>query len=356
MNRDELFLSIEEAANGFSVMPNDVLEFIDKGFLKGEKQKDGVYKIAFKDYQMFGQSLHQELLNKVHQYSWERMLRVHPKVQKEVASRFRANSKFILDRAEKAVVLMESIHKTHEPEFDLYEDKCGKVAGFIVYARVISLLHSVLSLLRNAIPAESLILFRPLWEAILLAEYFTFSGLSNSNPDVIKGWFDKDTIVGASDVRRFLDKEKFLVLELTTNAQKAYSKPMHHTYRSIMESHRALSMSGMGTEKIKSLGFDYTQSSVMRDIIGIISAFEKLLLFALQGFLICFANILTKEESKAINTEIAYYNLDELKRLDSVFASAKAAVQKPAGIFAAIYALLLFPFKRRKIRKAKESA
>jgi len=352
MNTNELFLSIKEAATGFSVTPNDVLEFIDKGFLKGVKQGDGAYKIAFKDYQMFGQSLHQELLKKVHQYSWERMLEIQPRIQKEVASRFRENSKFILDRAEKAVVLMESIHKIHEPEFNLYEDKCGQVAGFIVYARVISLLHSVLSLLRNAIPAESLILFRPLWEAILLAEYFTFSGSTNSNPDVIKGWFDKDIIVGAGDVRKFLDKENFLVLELTTNAQKAYSKPMHHTYRSIMESHRALSMSGMGTEKVKSFGFDYTQSSVMRDIIGIISALEKLLLFALQGFLICFANILTKEESKAINTEIAYYNLDELKRLDSVFANVKVAVQKPVGIFAAIHAFLLIPFKGRKIRES----
>lgn len=351
MANNEVLLSIEDVAKGLKVKPEDVLGFVSKGVLKGVKQPDGTYKVAAVDYQAFGQSMHREYVSRAQHYMWESMLRIQPEVQNKVAHRFYNNIQIVLDRAEKAVLLLERFHKKYEPEFDVFEDKCGKVAGFVVYARVVSLLHSILNLLRNAIPSESLILFRPLWEAILLAKYFVFSDLSKKNSNIIRKWFENDEIVSARDVRKFLDGENYLPMDLTRKAQEAYSKPMHHTYKAIMESYRAIKMSGMGEEKIARFGFDYNRSRIMRDIVEIVSPFERLLLFALQGFKICFSYMLNEEELKLLDAEIGYYSLDSLKRLEIVF-SAEKAIQKRGrllGFMGRIYSSLRSYFVAKKI-------
>jgi len=307
------------------VLPSDILNWINEGKLKGIKQEDGKYLIALEDYQKFGSSFPKELRDKMGEYLWKSLEKIRPLVQEKVSSRFRHNSKFVLDRTERPVQLLEQLHKKYEPNINIFNDKRGATACFIIYARVISLLYSMIKLLRSGVPAESFILFRPLWEAILLAEYFMFSDANNENQKEIRRWFEKEESPSASKVRNYLSKRLNMPINTMRILHKVYSKPVHHTYGVIMDSYRAISMSGFLGDHTKRRGFDYHQSSIMRDIISLISAFETLLLPALQGFYICFSTglSLTDEESQLIKTEIDFYSLDSLKRLDIIFGKDK---------------------------------
>ncbi len=324
-NNTQNYITPQEAATKLMVLPSDILNWINEGKLKGTKQEDGKYLIALEDYQRFGSSFPKELRDKMGEYLWKSAEKIRPFVQEEVSSRFRHNSKFVLDRAEQAVQLLEKLHKKYEPNIDIFDDKRGATACFIIYARVTSLLHSIIKLLRSSVPAESFILFRPLWEAILLAEYFMFSDTNNENQKQTRRWFEKDEAPSANEVRVYLSKILNIPIDTMRKLHKKLSKPIHHTYKVIMESYRGISMSGFLGNHTKRLGFDYHQSSVMRDIISLIGSFEGILLYALQGFNMCFSTILplTDDESRLIKAEIDFYSLDRSKRLDITFSKGK---------------------------------
>lgn len=321
-------MTIEEAAARLKVLPSDILTWIKEGKIKGKKQENNTYLIPLEEYQNFTRSFPKELREKIGEYSWKYLETIRPLIQADVTARFSQNSQFFLDRAEHAVRLLENLHRKYEPKVDIFDDKRGAVASFIVYARVISLLYSIIRLLRSGIPSESFILFRPLWEAILLAEYFMFSDANNEKQKVIKIWFEKDESPSAKEVRDYLSERLNRPIKLMRKLHRGYSKPVHHTYRAIMESYREISMSGFLGTRTKRLGFDYHQSSIMRDIVGLITNFEALLLAALKGFYICFSTKITKiplteEESQSIKAEIEFYNLEPLKRLNIIFERKK---------------------------------
>ncbi|MGI6585785.1 MAG: hypothetical protein ACOX3L_07605 [Lutisporaceae bacterium] len=312
-------ISVEEAAKGLKVKPTDIIKWITEGKIKAIKQADYTFKIPIEEYQRYGKSFPNELRLKIGEYLWNAQLRLIPKVQEEVRERFSSNSQLVLDRDEIAVNVIETIHRKHEPEFDLFDDKRGTVAAFILYSRVISLLHSIILLLRGGIPSESFILFRPLWEAIQLAEYFLISEASNENKKEIRRWFEHEETPPARDVRYYLSKKIGLPLKILQELNHRYSKPVHHTYKVIMESYRGVSMSGFLGDYSQGFGFDYHQSRIMRDIITLIEAFENLLLSALQGFNMCFSPILAEDEVENLREQIEFYMLDPNKRLEKIF-------------------------------------
>jgi len=321
----EDYITPQQAAAKLKVLPSDILNWINEGKLKGIKQEDGKYLIALEDYQKFGSSFPKELRDKIGKYLWKYVETIRPVAQERVSSRLRDNSKFVLDRTEQAVQLLEKLHKKYEPNIDILNDKRGATACFIIYARVISLLYSIIRLLRSSVPAESFILLRPLWEAILLAEYFMFSDMNNENQKQTRIWFEKEESPRASQVRDYLSKTLNIPIDTIRNLHRKLSKPIHHTYRGIMKSYRGISMSGFLGDRTKRLGFDYHKSSIMRDIISLIGPFEGLLLHALQGFDKCFSTTLPliDDESQLIRTEIDFYSLDGSKRLDITFSKGK---------------------------------
>lgn len=318
----DYFLTVEQAANGYKVELADVISWIETGKLKAKKLDDGTYQIPLDEYQKFGQSMPPELTQKINEYLWRSMQRVQPEVQEKVRKRFLANSQFVLERAEQAISLMERLHKKYESGVDIFENRCGGVAAFIVFARIISLLYSISGLLRAGVISESVILFRPLWEGILLADYFAVSDALGQNKNAINRWFEKEgEIIGASTVREYLSEKLDLPLELLKKLNKGYSFAVHHTNNSIMESYRGYSMSGMGSNFSQRLGFDYHKSSIGRDLVPTVGAFENLIMASLNAFVQCFWTSLplTDEEKALIQTEREFYSLDSLERLDKIF-------------------------------------
>jgi hypothetical protein len=312
-------LSVEDAAKGLKIMPIDILKWVSEGKMKAIKFDD-TYRIPVEEYQRYGKTMPEELRIKIGEYLWKSQMNIMPSIQKDVNEHFSRNSQYVLDRDIKAVSILERIHKKYELSFDIFEDKRGSVAAFIIYARVISLLYSIIALLRGGIPAESFILYRPLWEAILLSEYFYLSEVNNQNVKNIRKWFEKDITPSAGEIRYYLAEKLDLPLEKLQELNHSYSKPIHHTYNSIMESYRRVSMSGFLGEHRQRLGFDYHQSTMMRDIITLISSFENILLSALHGFLICFSYICTEEEIQTLKNEIDFFSQDSIIRLDKIFS------------------------------------
>lgn len=314
-------LSIEEVANKLKVLPSDIQQWIKEGKIKAIQQNDNGHRITVEEYQKFGRSFPDELRAKIGEYMWKYQLEILPPIQKEVSERFINNIQPVLDRAEVSVKILEDIHKKYEPYVNVFDEEKGSVAAFILYARAISLLYSIIYLLRGGVPAESLILFRPLWEAILLADYFLISEVNKENERQIRRWFKNEETPPAKEVRYYLSQKANMPLEVLKELNHSYSKPIHHTYKVIMEFYRQVSMSGFLGEHNKRFGFDYHKSSVMRDVVLLVTSFEQLLLSALQVFFSCFYSLFTDEEIMSINSEIDFYSMDSSKRLKKIFGN-----------------------------------
>lgn len=314
-------ITVEKAAKGYKVLPSDVLEWIEAGKIQAVKQKDNTYLIPLEEYQRFGRSLPKELRDRLGKYLWEAMESMEPMVRAEVRDTIKQNIQYVLERAERAVNFVEELHRKYEPGFDVINDKRGCTACFIIFTRIISMLYSIIALLRSGIPAESFILFRPLHEAVLLAEYFMVSEVEKENQNEIKEWFENEKSPAARKVREYLSKKFGISIDILRKLHDGYSKPIHHTYKAIMESYRGYSMTGFLGNYEKRLGFDYHQSSIMRDIVDLLRLFEALLFEALLGFYRCFSSVipLSDEELKKLEDEIDFYSTDPITRIKSIF-------------------------------------
>ena len=315
-----------EAALRLNVRPSDIVEWIKRGKIKAYKSDKGDYIIKLNDLVEFARPMPEELRLKLGEYYFAYTLNKLPEVQQEVNERFKFSTDIILDRAKLAVQLLESLHKKYEKQIDIFNKKNGAVASFIVYARVISLLYSLINLLRSSIAAESLILFRPLWEAILLAQYFSMSMASNENQGVIRRWFDNEKSPNASDVRYYISKKMNKPVDNMRDLHNQFSKPVHHSYKAIMQSYRTYQMSGFLGEHRERFGFDYHKSSLMRDIVTLLFAFEPLLLNSLGTFKFCFSEFLQLDENdqKSLESEINFYRMDSEKRFDIIVKESES--------------------------------
>jgi len=310
----------KEAALRLNVHPSDIIEWIEKGRIKAYKSDKGDYFIKPNNLQKFANSMPEELRFKIGEYLFAYQKGILPEVQQDVSERFKFSTDIVLNRAELAVQLLESLHKKYEKKIDIFKEKNGAVASFIVYARVISLLYSLIDLLRSSIPAESSILFRPLWEAILLAQYFSMSMASNENQGVIRRWFDKEKSPKASDVRYFIAKKMNKPVDNMRDLHNQFSKPVHHSYKAIMQSYRAYQMSGFLGDHRERFGFDYHKSSIIRDVVILLFDFEPLLLNSLGTFKFCFIGLLQldRDDYKSLESEINFYRMDSEKRFEII--------------------------------------
>lgn len=88
-----------------------------------------------------------------------------------------------------------------------------------------------------------------------------------------------------------------------------------------MENYRGMSMEAFGKKYSNNAGFDYHESTRMRDIITLIFAFEGLLQPAIRTFRVCFAGGLgfSDEEILALDEEVSFYLLESEERLKIIF-------------------------------------
>jgi hypothetical protein len=324
VNEDEReSITIEEAARRLKVLPADIIQWIKEDKLIGNIKDEREYTILIKDFQAFLEAHPNELYERIGELLFEEFGKAKEEVGEEVRERFSNNIQLVLDRIEKGVKVLESLHSKHESGIDIFEDKRGAVASFIIYARIISISYSIIYLLRSGVPSESSILFRPLHEAVMLAEYFFISDCHRENAEEIRQWFDDNLSPPAAKIRGYFSAKELLPLEAMKDLYYGLSKPVHHTYASIMETYRGFSMSGPFGSRSRREGFDYHQSSIMRDVVQLVEQFEGLLLSALIGFKLCFISTIPfyDEEINQLNAEISFFNMDSNERYSTIFRS-----------------------------------
>jgi len=319
LNPPNNYLEIHQIASLLKVPIETIKMWIERGMLES-KQINGTTYISSESYNKFTESNLSEIMIEVTNNLWVRTMEREPVIREEVNKKFQTNSILVLERAQSTVDLLQSIHSKYEQSIDIFESKHGGVAAFIIYSRIISMLHSIIELLKSTIFSEAYILMRPLWEAILLADYFFLSEVNSENKREIRRWFENEETPQPREIRRYLSEKINIPLELLNKQYKLYSKPIHHTYNSIMESYQMVQMSGFGQTHTKRYGFDYHKSTKMRDIITLITVFEGLLQPAIRIFIDCFVGIgFTDEEVSSLENEAKFYLLDSEERLNIIF-------------------------------------
>lgn len=311
-------VTLADAARRLMVTETDIEDLSKEGLLT-ITTIDETPHVNLEDIKVLVKTMPQSLRDKMGSLSWSLGTGSLEDIAAEVNARFVKNLAPLLDRAERTVQLMQRVHSEHEPGIDIFADRRGSVAAFILIARIISLLYSALALLRSAVPAETMLLFRPIWEAGLLVRYFTASEKRKENAAEIRRWFEKEKSPQPSLVRDYISKHIGIPVEDLRASYNAYSKAVHLTYQAVMESYRTVSMSGFLGDRTKRLGFDYHKASMMRDIVSLYLVFEQLLLNALMNFKAPFVLVgpLKEVDLRALDAEIDFYSQDFQNRVNS---------------------------------------
>jgi len=276
------------------VSEEDVIGWIKSGELKAI-QSNGDQRISYEEYSRFGQS--GMWMDKFHDKMFEHMeaLIDDGKAIEEVNQGFRRGMKPHIDKAREIIGYLEEIHISYEKILDVLNDKSALGAGFIITARLISLLYSALNLIETGEIIGASVLFRSIYEGVNLTKYFIFSSGSKEGQEDLNKWFGGEWIRNAR-CEKFLveyfkktgfDKDGKLQ-ELQKKAYDLYSKLAHINYNAIMESYNAFASDGPGGEKVHRIGFDYKSTRLMRKSVTFLGVFEGLLQSVIITFLLCF--------------------------------------------------------------------
>lgn len=150
---------------------------------------------------------------------------------------------------------------------------------------------------------DSKILFRPIDEAVMLAEYFIISQDTDIGKKHLKEWFRENrspsNVICRETISNYM--QKILPDFYDTykkNLSEVYSiksKSIHHSLNSILETYNVT----IEKDNIKQVGFDFGKCTYTSKILETIEFFQSSIWTAFQGFFICFNSSmpLTKEDS-----------------------------------------------------------
>lgn len=231
------------------------------------------------------------------------------KLSKEELNKFLSKDKEVIERLVK-------IHEYLEPKFDIFESKDGKTGSYIVLVRSLSLLLVSNDLLKTGNASEAQVYYRTIHEANALSLYFIFSYIQNKNKRQINAWFNKSKNLDLKGIRKFLSDISDIPPKYLNRLFGDYSKLLHHTYYSIMESYSYFANFSPLKAKEKKAGFTYHQApffgkNVYDYYLEFVHQYQNLIQLTLMAFYIAFhkaQNLLNQDEIQFIEREINYYN------------------------------------------------
>lgn len=313
------YLTPKTMAEILFVKEEDVLEWINSGKVKAA-QKDGNYKIPYKEYSKFGHS--GGWMPKMHDSIFEKFVQElnGGKILGSVNEGFKRGMKPHIDKAREVIDYLEKVHGEYLPKLNVLEDKTALVAAYVIHARIISLLHTTINLIENNELVGASTLFRSIYEGVDLSQYFILSQDDKNAQKRLRKWFDGGDVSNTTRTEflvRFLKKTGIAdPKNFKKQKDKMYdifSGFVHFNFESIMESYNALSSDGFGQKKIHHIGFDYKGARLVRKSVGFLAAFEGTLTSELTTFLICFANTLPlRDEQKEMLVKYKEYFVKDL--------------------------------------------
>lgn len=221
---------------------------------------------------------------------------------------------------------LEEIHKAYHDQLDPLRGESALTAAYILYTKVIRIMRMACLCLEHHF-WDAVILFRPIDEAVELAQYFILTESSPHGPEQLRRWFRENhspkneecrTVIGEfmdSQVQPQPGQKPFKEVMKELHYKK--SKAIHHTHHDIMETYRAKIDNGM----LKGSGFDYGPCSNPRKILEVTELFQSSIWTAVQGFVVCFKGRLP----------FSHEHLERLMALDRAFCG-QASGGFPAGL------------------------
>lgn len=199
----------------------------------------------------------------------------------------------LIEQYREYIGTLEEIHKTYHDQLDPLHDESALRAAYILYAKVIRLLRMACLCLQHHF-WDALILFRPIDEAVELAQYFILSESTPRGSEHLRRWFRENYSPKNEECRKVIGEYMDSVVppqpgqrpfrEVMAELHYKKSKAIHHTHHDIMETYRAKIADG----KLTGLGFDYGPCSYPRKMLEVTELFQACIWTAVQGFLVCF--------------------------------------------------------------------
>jgi hypothetical protein len=187
---------------------------------------------------------------------------------------------------------LEKIHRKYNSRLDIRNSETPVVAAYLLYSRVISLLKMTNYCFKNKF-VEGYILFRPIDEAIQLAQYFIISANTNEGKKHLKEWFRENKSPSNSICRKSIakymhnfskiDSDEYFE-ESLVELYQGKSKPVHHSYNVIKECYKTK----FDAKNALKIEFDYGRCSYPRKLIEHVEFFQSSIWSAMQGFTSCF--------------------------------------------------------------------
>lgn len=227
-------------------------------------------------------------------------------------AKFIQKSKEAIGRYHQYISTLSKIHQFYQERLDCLREESGRVAAYIIYAKVIRLLNFAVLGLEHRY-WDVFMLLRPIDEAVDLAKYFSFCSADEPATSHLRKWFRENQSPKHEVVRKVWGQKMDAVLgQQEGNSEQLFrvlyskkSKELHHTYNGMWENHQT----NIVGDVLKVTGFDYGPSSNPRKIWEVVSFFQSSIWTAVTGFAICFRETIPLEQR----------HLDELLALDRYF-------------------------------------
>lgn len=232
----------------------------------------------------------------------------------------------ILDNDRLVVDYLIEIHQRLEANFNIFDNRNGYSASYVALVRGLSLLVATNDLLKKGMSSEAQILYRTIHEADILSFYFCFSHLNNENNREINSWFKKKINLDLKKVRNYVsnisDIHEYYLADLFGD----YSKLLHHTYASMMESYKHYYNFSPLRAKEKREGFEYYKSPLFGEIVyneylDIVHQYQNLLNLTLMTFKIVFSkayNLIHKKDEELLIKYMKFYSSPKETKLRSI--------------------------------------
>ena len=196
------------------------------------------------------------------------------------------------------ISLLEEYHRSLTVNYDLLCDKTEVVAALLIYLKIINISHMFILSISEGINS-SLILVRTIDEAVTLAQYFILLKDDSTCQNDLKRWYHLEKSPSPSECRKkvmsaLTSGTPFTyeqVFPLSDDIYQIKSKSVHHSFR---DCNKLLELE-IKEESIHIKEFCYKSSNVFRKD-EIIEYFSSIINSVMQGFIICFKDILEKEK------------------------------------------------------------
>jgi hypothetical protein len=283
------YITLDEVTHILRVSPDQMDEWLRLGVVKALPSSKG---LVLKESE-FKHLAHSTItLNAaLHAFKYETRRR-HNDEETGKAAKFLKDIKSSIGILRNQTDTLEAIHKAYHDKFDLLRDESGIAAAYLIFSKVFRLFRMAL-LCTEYQYWDTLLLIRPINEALDLATYFVVERDSQQGKQHIREWFREDRSPSHSVCRGAI--EKYATTFLPANLQALFqglmgqlyhatSKPIHVGHHDILEVYVAKVEDGT----LKGLGFDYGPCSYPRKIHGIAAYLRSLLLAAVNLFTLCF--------------------------------------------------------------------